>query len=98
MIAVMAFALVMVSAALGVWLPGMRTLAPRIVMGSGWISAIIALGCAFVGWQHVSAWTAAAGPATGGAQGNPAHPAVSAAPWLLLGALTLTGISLLTAL
>ena len=98
LIAVMAFALVMVSAALGVWLPGMRTVAPRILMGSGWISAIVALGCAFVGWQHVSAWTAAAGPATGGAPGHPDHPAASAAPWLLLGALALTGISLLTAL
>jgi hypothetical protein len=98
LIAVMAFALVMVSAALGVWLPGMRTVAPRILMGSGWISAIVALGCAFIGWQHVSAWTAAAGPATGGAPGHPDHPAASAAPWLLLGALALTGISLLTAL
>jgi hypothetical protein len=98
LIAVMAFALVMVSAALGVWIPGMRTVAPRLLMGSGWTSAIVALGCAFVGWQHVSAWTAAAGPAAGGAPGNPDHPAASAAPWLLLGALTLTGISLLTAL
>ena len=98
MIAVMAFALVMVSAALGVWLPGMRTLAPRLLMGFGWISATVALGCAFVGWQHVSAWTAAAGPAVGGAAGTPDHPAASAAPWLLLGGLALTGISLLTAL
>ena len=97
MIAVMAFALVMVSAALGVWMPGMQTLAPRILMGSGWVAAIVALGCAFVGWQHVSAWTAA-GPATGTAPGNPDHPAANAAPWLLVGALALTGISLLTAL
>jgi len=96
LIAVMAFALMMVSAALGVWLPGMQTLTPRILMGSGWIAAIIALGCSFAGWQHVSAWTAAVGPDA--ATGNPHHPAVSAAPWLLLGALALTGISLLTAL
>ena len=98
MIAVMAFALVMVSAALGVWMPGMQTLAPRILLGSGWSAAIVALGCAFAGWRHVSAWTAAAGPATGTAPGNPDHPAANAAPWLLLGALALTGISLLTAL
>ena len=58
----------------------------------------LGLGCAFAGWRHVSAWTAAAGPATGTAPGNPDHPAVTAAPWLLLGALALTGISLLTAL
>ena len=98
LIAVMAFALMMVSAALGVWLPGMRTTAPRILMGSGWTFAITALGCAFVGWQHVSAWTSAAGPGPGAAPDSPDHPAASAAPWLLLGALALTGISLLTAL
>ena len=98
LIAVMAFALVMVSAALGVWMPGMHTLAPRILMGSGWMAAIVALGCAFAGWQHVSVWTAEVGPVTDGGPGNPHHPAASAAPWLLLGALALTGISLLTAL
>jgi len=97
LIAVMAFALVMVSAALGVWLPGMHTITPRFLMGSGWIAAIVALGCSFAGWQHVSAWTAMTGPAAEPA-GNPRHPAATAAPWLLLGALTLTGISLLTAL
>jgi hypothetical protein len=99
LIAVMAFALVMVSAALGVWMPGMQTLLPRMVMGAGWLAAIVALGCAFAGWQHVSAWTAISGPVVAGAgPGNPHHPAASAAPWLLLGAMVLTGISLLTAL
>jgi hypothetical protein len=99
LIAMMAFALMMVSASLGVWMPGMQALAPRILMGSGWVLAIVALGCSFAGWQHVSAWTARVGPEPGGATtGNPHHPAASAAPWLLLGALALTGISLLTAL
>ena len=98
LIAVMAFALVLVSASLGVWMPGMRTLAPRLLMGAGWLASIVSLGCAFAGWQHVSAWTAAPGPAAGVAPGNPQHPAASAAPWLLLSALALTGISLLTAL
>ena len=37
MIAVMAFGLLMVSAALGVWLPGMRTTGPRVLMGTGWV-------------------------------------------------------------
>ena len=99
MIAVMAFGLLMVSAALGVWLPGMRTTTPRVFMGTGWVLAIGALGAAFAGWQQVSAWTAAAWPAPGtpGAA-DTSHPAASAAPWLLLGALALTGISLLTAL
>ena len=100
LIAVMAFALLMVSAALGVWLPGMHTMLPRLLMGSGWVAAIVALGCAFAGWQHVSTWTS--GPGAPGAGGDPSghlrHPAASAAPWLLLCALALTGISLLTAL
>ena len=100
LIAVMAFALLMVSAALGVWLPGMRTMLPRLLMGGGWVAAIGALGCAFAGWQHVSAWTSS--PAAVGAGSHPGghlrHPAASAAPWLLLCALALTGISLLTAL
>jgi hypothetical protein len=97
LIAVMAFALVMVSASLGVWMPGMQTLTPRLMLGGGWLAAIAALGCAFAGWQQVSAWTAASGP-VGAAPGNPHHPAASAAPWLLLSALALTGLSLLTAL
>ena len=59
LVAIMAFALLMVSAALGVWLPGMRTMAPRVLMGIGWVCAIGALGTALVAWQQVSAWTAA---------------------------------------
>jgi hypothetical protein len=99
MIAIMAFGLLMVSAALGVWLPGMRTIAPRVLMGSGWILAIGALGAAFRAWQQVSAWTALPRPAPdASAVAGPMHPAAAAAPWLLLGALTLTGVSLLTAL
>jgi hypothetical protein len=99
MIAVMAFGLLMVSAALGVWLPGMRATAPRVLMGTGWILAIGALGTAFAAWQQVSAWTAAARPSPDPAGVvSPLHPAAAAAPWLLLGALALTGVSLLTAL
>ena len=97
MIAVMAFALVMVSAALGVWMPGMHTIAPRLLMGSGWIAAIVALGCAFAGWQHVSAWTAATGPATGSARQSPS-PGRERGTVVATRALALTGISLLTAL
>ena len=100
MVAVMAFGLLMVSAALGVWLPGMRNVMPKVLMGIGWGSAISALGCAFVAWQHVSSWTAAmrgsvdAGPATT----QPSHAATAAAPWLLLVSLVLIGASLLSAL
>ena len=99
MIALMAFGLLMVSAALGVWLPGMRTIGPRVLMGTGWILAIGALGTAFAAWQQVSAWTAATRPSPDPAGGaGPVHRAAAAAPWLLLGALALTGVSLLTAL
>jgi hypothetical protein len=98
LIAMMAFGLMMVSAALGVWLPGMRTMMPRLLMGIGWVLAIGALGTAFAASQQVSAWTVAARPLPDGAGAAPVHPASAAAPWLLLGALTLTGISLLTAL
>jgi hypothetical protein len=99
MIAIMAFGLLMMSAALGVWLPGMRTTAPRVLMGTGWILGIGALGTAFTAWQQVSAWTAAPRPSPDPtAVASPLHPAAAAAPWLLLGALALTGVSLLTAL
>jgi hypothetical protein len=99
MIAVMAFGVLMVSAALGVWLPGMRMLGPRVLMGTAWVLAIGALGTAFAAWQQVSAWTCTPGPLadTAGAV-SPVHRAAAAAPWLLVGALALTGISLLTAL
>ena len=99
LIAVMAFALLMVSASLGVWLPGMRTMVPRVLMGSGWILAIATLGSALAAWQQVSAWTAATRPSPDTADvAGPVRAAAAAAPWLLLGALALTGISLLTAL
>src|SRR5687768_11903815 len=83
LIATMAFALLMVSATLGVWTAGMRAVLPRALMASGWGLAIAALGCSFAAWQHVSAWTAEArrAPETA-AEANPHHPAASAAPWL----------------
>ena len=93
-VAVMAMAIWMLSAALGVWLPGMREGAPRLMMGAGWALAIAALGCAFGAWQHVSAWSVDAR----GSSAAPHHPAGVAAPWLLLVALALTGAALLAAL
>jgi hypothetical protein len=97
LVAIMAVALWMLSAALAIWLPGLRAGVPRACLGVGWALAIASLGGTFAGWQHISAWSA-------GAAGSVQHTAIprqavaSAAPWLLLGALTLTGISLLTAL
>jgi hypothetical protein len=94
LVAIMAVGIWMLSAALLALLPGMRGEAPRVLMGGGWALAIAALGCAFVAWQHVSAWTAD----TRGNDAVPLHRAATIAPWLLLTALALTAASLLTAL
>ena len=94
LVAIMAIATWMLSAALGVFLPGMREGTPRLLMGSGWGLAIAALGCAFAAWQHVSVWSA---DARGSAE-VPHHPAAIAAQWLLLLALALTASALLVAL
>jgi len=92
LIAAMAIAAWMLSAALAVWLPGMRAGVPRSLLGAGWACAFGALGCAFAGWQGISAWSAADG------SGESQSAAASTAPWLLLVALALTGAALLVAL
>jgi hypothetical protein len=94
LVAIMAIGTWMLSAALGVWLPGMREGVPRLLMGAGWALAIGSLGCAFAASQQVSAWSADV-RGTGAA---PLHAAAALAPWLLLLALALTGAALLTAL
>jgi hypothetical protein len=94
LVAVFAVAAWMLSAALAVWLPGMREGLPRVLLGGGWALAFGALGCAFAGWQRISAW---GGDATGSA-GTAGGASVAAGPWLLLGALVLVGAALLTAL
>jgi len=93
LIAVMAVGTWALSAALGVWMPGMRAGFPRVLLGGGWVFAFGALGLAFTGWQHVFARSAdvSAGVAL-------EHPATTYAPWLLITALALTGAGLLTAL
>jgi hypothetical protein len=92
LLAIMAIATWMLSAALAVWLPGMRAGLPRGLLGAGWALAFGALGCTFAGWQRVSAWTAAPTSAL------PTNAAAATAPWLLLLALASTGASLLAAL
>ena len=104
LVATMAFSLLMISAALGVWLPGMREILPRALVGTGWLLAIAALGCAFLGWQHVSAWSAQLGSAATSGLELPADQVYvppfpsAAAPWLLVGSLALTLGALLFAL
>ena len=82
------------SAALGVWMPGMREGAARLILGGGWLLAFAALACSFAGWQAVAAWSSA----SAGGTDLPRNPAMAAAPWLLIAALLLTGTSLLMAL
>ena len=101
-VAAMAFALLMISAALAVFVPGVRAPLPRTLIGAGWLLAIAALGCAFAGWQRVSTWTsgdrAAVAPTDLAAVPDFHHAVTSAAPWLLVASLTATLASLLTAL
>jgi hypothetical protein len=83
------------SAAIGVWLPGMRLGLPRVLLGAGWLCALGTIGAAFAGWRHVS--TISADP-SGVALEEPGPAAAAFAPWLLMAALALTGASLLAAL
>ena len=97
LIAIMAIAAWMLSAALAAWLPGMRAGIPRVLLGVGWASALAALGCAFAGGQALSTWNANAN-ATAARADAPPRGLGALAPWLLLLALALTGASLLVAL
>lgn len=91
LVAVMAIGVWALSAALGVWLPGMREDLPRLLLGGGWILALAALGCAFAGWQTISASTA-------DLQASPsALSPIALAPWMLLASVAFTGASLLAA-
>ena len=95
LVAVMAMGGWALSAALGIWLPGMREGAPRLLLGIGWLFAFAALGSTFAGWQTVSAWSAGT---HGSAADAPRNQLIAAAPWLLIASLVLTGASLLLAL
>jgi hypothetical protein len=91
---VMAVSAWALSATLVVLLPGMRDGMPRILLGLGWLCALGALAYAFAGWQHVSIRST---DTTVGAAVLE-HSSTTYAPWLLVGALALTGAGLLAAL
>jgi hypothetical protein len=95
LIAIMAAAVWMLTAALGVWLPNLRQALPLTLMGTGWALAIGSLGSALVAWQQVSDWSA---DAQGSLSTSPSSQTSRAALWLLLASLALTGSALLTAL
>lgn len=94
LIAIMAAGAWALSAALGVWLPGMRDGVPRLLLGAGWLLGLGALGAAFTGWQQVSVRSTDTSPDAAAVD----HWATVVTPWLLIGALALTGASLLMAL
>jgi hypothetical protein len=94
LIAIMAITGWMLSAALAVWLPGMRGGLPRSLLGAGWLLAFGALGCAFAGSQGMFSASDPASPPAGAA----ARGAAGAAPWLLLAALGAMAASLLAGL
>lgn len=92
LIAVTAVAAWALSAALAVWLPGMRGVAPRTLLGAGWAAAFAALGCALAGSRRIVAWPV-------DAVADRSDPATAAlAPWFLLAALASIAASLLLGL
>jgi hypothetical protein len=93
LVAIVAVVTWALSAALGVWMPGMRETLPRVLLASGWLFALASLGATFAAWQHISVRAA-----TPSEVDSIYHPAVTYAPWLLLMALALTGAGLLIAL
>jgi hypothetical protein len=93
-LAVMAIVAWMLSAVLAAWLPGMRAGIPRALLGAGWFLAFATIGCAFAGYQRISAWAASATPAYDAPQSG----AASMAPWALLLALGAIASSLLVAI
>lgn len=95
-IAAMAIGVWMISAALGVWLPGMRGGIARGLLAGGWAFVLAALAAAFAAWQRISTWSASTASGNA-ASGGPAL-AERLAPWLLLCAIALSGASLLVAL
>jgi|SRR5262245_3650799 len=95
-IAVMTIGVWMLSAALAVWMPGMRIGAARYVLGAGWACVLGALGCAFAGWQRITIWSAGE-TGDGSTSASPGF-AERASPWLLLTSMALVGAALLVAL
>jgi hypothetical protein len=93
--AIMAVGVWMLSAALGVWMPGMREGSARFVLGAGWGCALASLACAFAGWQRIAAWSASDHGES--ATAGPGFPE-RAAPWLLIAAIAFVGAALLLAL
>jgi hypothetical protein len=85
------------SAVLAVLVPGIRADLPRILLGLGWLLAIAAVGVAFAGVRHISAWSPESAP-DAAVDGPPSTALAAAAPGLLVAALTAIAVALLVAL
>jgi hypothetical protein len=103
LVGVMAFVICTVLVGVGVSLPGVRSVIPRSLMGTGFVLTVAALGCVFAAWQHVFTWSTQVDSTVRPASvapvpHNPQARAAAAAPWLLLASLALTLATVLTAL
>lgn len=101
LVAIAAVAVWMLSAVLSAAVPGMRAGASRILLGASWTCAIAALGCMLSAWQRVSGFSDESDERTMGSSTATfpgAGIAAQAGSWLLLGAIALSGASLLAAL
>jgi hypothetical protein len=98
LIAIAAVSVWMISAALTAAVPGLRMGAARLLLGSGWICVIAALGCALAAWQRISGALDPRAAESSSAADTGAGIATRAASWLLLGAIALSGAALLVAL
>ena len=85
LVAIMALGTWMLSAALGVWMPGMRAGAGRWLLGAGWALLVAALGSAFASWQRITHWSVS----DAGAGEWTSSLAERVAPWLLVLAIAL---------
>ncbi len=94
LVAIMALGTWMLSAVLGVWMPGMRAGAGRWLLGGAWALLVAALGSAFASWQRITTW----GVSDAGSGEWSPSVGERIAPWLLVVAVALAGTALLVAL
>jgi hypothetical protein len=98
LVAIAAVAVWMLSAVLCAAIPGMRAGASRVLLAASWICAVASLACMFSAWQRAGSLTGDEPPGSSTATQPGAGIAAQAGSWLLLGAIALSGASLLVAL
>jgi hypothetical protein len=76
-----------------VWIPGMREKASKALLGAGWLLLIATLACGFAGQRAILDWVADVSMPL--SDTPPRAGGLVLMPWLLLGGLALTAVSLL---